>query len=355
MEPQDVKTSEANAKVADFWGQGDHNPDGVAWIHVPSVAANACRRATDDPTIDWLSHSERFLPPKPRRALSIGSGFGIIERIVRRRDICQAIEGIDLAAEAVTGARELAVAEGLDGLTYRVADLHSETLPADTYDVVYAHASVHHIFYLERLFDEVRKALKPDGVFILYEYIGPSQFQYPKAHLDLADTMLGMIPQQYRRNVRGPGYKERVPRTSLADMNAYDPSEAIRSDEIIPLLASRFQIPHLRMIGGTLTLLVLNEIAGNFVPGDPIADTLIAGLLHVENILIDTGVLPSYHAYIVCRKTDDPAPVQTRELPPFVRSPGALGADLLPLHDPCVTLRITRAMAWSRRFNSSTT
>lgn len=305
---------EGNAIVASFWGQGDHNPEGVAWIHVPRIVANVCRRATDDPTIDWLDHSAGFLPPKPRRALSIGCGFGTIERMLRERDICQEIEGIDLAEEAIQGARQLAAAAGLKGITYAVADLHRVELPEETYDVIYAHSSIHHIFHLERVFDEVRKALKPNGLFILYEYVGPSQFQYPKAHLEMADALLGMIPEQYRRQIRNLGNKEQAPRVSLAEMNAYDPSEAIRSEEILPLLASRFQVPHLRMIGGTLTLLVLNEIAGNFTPDDPIANALIEGILHIENILIDAGVIPSYHAYIICRKSDEPCPAQTQDV-----------------------------------------
>jgi 2-polyprenyl-3-methyl-5-hydroxy-6-metoxy-1,4-benzoquinol methylase len=51
----------------------------------------------------------------------------------------------------------------LQGLTYEVADLNTTELPAETYDIVYAHASLHHVFQLEHLFDQIKKTLKPNG------------------------------------------------------------------------------------------------------------------------------------------------------------------------------------------------
>ena len=134
------KTTE---KAAEWWNDPQSQPSG-GWVEVPSVGENINRRASDDPAIDWLNHSAIFLSnqPKPVKALSVGCGFGIIERVLRQRDICQTIDGLDVAEKAIQGARKKAEDEGLKGLTYHVADLNTVSLPEETYDVVYAHAAM---------------------------------------------------------------------------------------------------------------------------------------------------------------------------------------------------------------------
>jgi hypothetical protein len=85
----------------------------------------------------------------------------------------------------------------------------------------------------------------------------------------------------------------------------------------VPLIASRFEIKHFRYLGGTLLLLIFNEIAGNFDEGDPEIMPLVKALIALDNFLVDNAVLPSYHVYMVCQKTDNPVPMQTHNvLPP---------------------------------------
>ena len=259
--------SEATKKAADWWSDPQSEAPEAQWISVPGAAENMNRRATGDPAINWINHSAGLLTSfaKPIKALSLGCGFGIIERVLRRSDFCQIIHGMDVAENAVESARKTAEAEGLDGLTYEVADLNTVQLPAETYDVVYAHAALHHIFQLEHVLDQIRKTLKPGGLLVAYEYIGPSQMQFSRRDVELADTFLKLIPEGYRKLLRRKGIKEEAFRFSLDAMNRSDPSEGIRASEIVPLIASRFEIKHFRYVGGTLLLLIFNEIAGNFV------------------------------------------------------------------------------------------
>jgi 2-polyprenyl-3-methyl-5-hydroxy-6-metoxy-1,4-benzoquinol methylase len=313
------RMDESAKKVAEWWGDPQSEAPGTQWIQVPGVLENINRRATGDPAIDWISHSATLLSvfPKPVKALSIGCGFGGIERTLHQRDFCQLIHGVDVADAAIEAARNAAEAEGLDGLTYEVSDLNTAKFPAETYHAVYAHASLHHVFQLEHLLDQIRQTLKPGGVFVVYEYIGPSQMQFPQRDLELADIFLKLIPDRYRRMLRQEGIKNEAPRLSLDIMNSTDPSEGIRASEIVPLIASRFEIKHFRYIGGTLLFLVFNEIAGNFNENPAEIMPLVKALIALDNFLIDNKVLPSYHAYLICQKTDNPVPMQTRNvLPP---------------------------------------
>jgi 2-polyprenyl-3-methyl-5-hydroxy-6-metoxy-1,4-benzoquinol methylase len=280
------------------------------------------RGATGDPGIDWINHSASLLAhfKKPIKALSLGCGFGVIERVLRRGDFCQLVHGVDVAEGAIEGARKTAEAEGLDGLTYEVADLNTAKFPAETYDAVYVHAALHHVFQLEHLLDEIKQTLKPTGLFVVYEYVGPSQMQFPRRDLTLADAFLNAIPERYRSMRRLKGIKTEAFRFSLNMMNSSDPSESIRASEIIPLTASRFELKHFRYVGGTLLLLIFGEIAHNFKEDDAEVMPLVKALIALDNFLIDNKVLPSYHVYMVCEKTDNSIPVQTRNVLPRAAS-----------------------------------
>jgi hypothetical protein len=191
------------------------------------------------------------------------------------------------------------------------------SLPSETYDAVYAHAALHHVFQLEHLFDQIKKTLKLGGFFVVQEYVGPSQMQFPQHHLELADIFLKSIPERYRRMQRQGGIKQEAPRLSLEMMNSVDPSEGIRASEIVSLVASRFEIRHLRYLGGTLLLLIFNEIAGNFKADDAEIMPFVNALIALDNFLVDNSVLPSYHVYMVCQKTDNPLPMQTSTVVPM--------------------------------------
>jgi SAM-dependent methyltransferase len=315
-----TKTLESDAaeKVAVWWSDPQSEAPGTQWVQVPGVKESINRRATGDPAIDWIDHSASLLGSftKPIKVLSVGCGFGAIERLLRRRDYCQHVHGVDIAGAAIEAATKTAEAERLEGLTYEVADLNTAEFPKETYDAVYAHASLHHVFHLEHLLDQIKGTLKPGGLFVVQEYVGPSQMQFPQEHLYLADVFLRAIPERYRRT-RDGRVKEQAVRLPLDTMNSSDPSEAIRASEIVPLVASRFEVRHFRYIGGTLLLLLFNEIAGNFEAGDREVMPLVNALIAVDNFLIDRKVLPSYHVYMVCEKTANSLPMQTRNsLPP---------------------------------------
>ncbi len=310
--------SEAIRKAAEWWSDPESEAPETQWVRVPGVVENMNRRATGDPAIDWINHSASLLTSfaKPIKALSIGCGFGIIERTLRRHDFCQLIHGVDVAENAIESARKTAQAEGLDGLTYEVADLNTVQFPAETYEIVYAHAALHHIFQLEHILDQIRQTLKPGGVLVAYEYIGPSQMQFPRRDLELADAFLKAIPERYRSMPRFKDIKKEALRLSLDGMNSSDPSESIRASEIVPLTASRFEVRHFRYVGGTLLLLIFSEISGNFNENDTEIMPLVNALIVLDNFLIDNKLLPSYHVYMVCEKTENPMPMQAHNILP---------------------------------------
>ena len=82
-----------------------------------------------------------------------------------------------------------------------------------------------------------------------------------------------------------------------------DPSEAVRSRDILPLLRAHF--PNVRVIetGGTILYPLLQQIAFNFEI-DPIGPPVLNLLIWLETALIKTGLLPSDFVFCVAARPD---------------------------------------------------
>jgi hypothetical protein len=84
-------------------------------------------------------------------------------------------------------------------------------------------------------------------------------------------------------------------------MNAVDPSEAIRSTEILRLLPLFFDIIEIRGYGGSILNLLLDDIAGNFVENDERSIEYLRSFFELEDRLIASGDLSHDFAVIVAR------------------------------------------------------
>jgi hypothetical protein len=96
--------------------------------------------------------------------------------------------------------------------------------------------------------------------------------------------------------------KPRIVRPDADDVYRIDPSESVRSDEILGLIGERFEVVYRADFGGTLLQFVLSDIAGNFDPADPKDVAMIDLVCLYEKTLIDKGVLPSDFVYLAARR-----------------------------------------------------
>lgn len=186
---------------------------------------------------------------------------------------------------------------------YELADLNRIELPAKHYGAVFASQSVHHIEALEHYMAQVRESLQEGGVFIVNEFVGPNQFQWTDAQLQHSQRLLESIPEQFRALIREQGIKARVDRPTVEAMNAYDPTEAIRSVEIVPQMEKHFEIVDRRDFGGTLLHLVLDNIAGNLSETEE-GKEIVRRLIREERQLIVNGEIESDFTLLVARKRE---------------------------------------------------
>ena len=301
-------TKYSETRVREVWGAqaGKWSGRGLHWLEHPAVQArirSLTGGADGRDRFQYFIHKYFSEGARVERVLTLGCGGGEFERGLAQYQFACEHDAFDIAEGAIHKAVEAAREAGLRHIRYEVADLNHLALERNRYDVVFGLSAIHHISALESLFDQVRGSLKRGGFLLLDEFIGPSQFQWPDTQLDVANQVLARIPERFRRRLDPPRrIKTTVSRPTIESMNAGDPSEAIRAADIVPLLKDYFDVIEFRGYGGSLLHLVLEGIAGNFLPGDPLATEWIERLSAIEDQLILDGRLGHDFAVIIARK-----------------------------------------------------
>lgn len=336
-------------RTSEFWAKTWETHLGQHWNDLAEVQRRLNQKISGDGAEDWLSYTLRryFADKLPlARCYSLGCGHGAVERRLARLGAFVQCEASDVSEGAVAAARRAAEVEGLDSIVYTVQDANFLNLPAQAYDAVWAHASVHHFERLEHVFATVANALKPGGLFILNEYVGPNRFQFPPLQRQAIHACLDLLPPAYRqiapavveakpvaqgqhnpawltrrlidkwRNgdlLAAVGWRLRLLRAARTgaglekttanfpterSLIAVDPSEAVRSAEILPILRHDFDIVEVKSLGGTILQFLLADIAGNF-DRDKTGSRLLEMLFAIEDALMEAGHLGSDFAYIV--------------------------------------------------------
>lgn len=343
-------------RTAEYWGTAGawQGASGRHWLDLVAVQQRLNLKVSGEPNVNWLHYTlQRYFADRLplERCLSLGCGEGALERELARLGAFQHCDAYDIAPVSIEKARAAAAAAGYGHIQYAVADLNVSSLPPCRYDAVWAFGAVHHIERLEHIFAQVAQALKPAGLFILNEYVGPNRFQFPARQRQIIESSFELLPDHFRRlivpasersvsaphrqqwrslarrlaaKLRGgdlvaatwrhirerrrllsasPAVKSGPNLPSASSVQAVDPSEAIRSADIIPLLPRWFDLVERKPFGGGVLQFLLADIAGNFQ--DDAGGQLLEMLFAIEDALMAAGDLPSDFDYIVA------APLQT--------------------------------------------
>ena len=279
------------------------------WTASPVVRRYLHLLATGDPNCDWLTYvCYHHLPRKVERTLVLGCGSGWLERALAQKGPFGSILACDFARDTVERARHQAEAEGLAGIEYRVLDLEHDELPPGPFGAVFAHDVLHHITDLERLYPLIHDALAPEGRFLFNEYVGPNRFQYSDERVELIDRCFQFLPPRLRQDP----FSDRIlwvrGRTDLAQLVEDDPTEAVRSEEVLPLARRVFDPVAEYPYGGGILNRLLYEVIRNFRPGDPCDDLILQSLCDEELRLTKSGKLESDFWIFVGKRRDSPNP-----------------------------------------------
>lgn len=265
------------------------------WLDSYYVASRRLNeKVTGSPHVNWLVGLVRRLGiDSETRWLSIGCGAADQEINTAKEGLFRSLDAIDISSASLDAARRRAAAEGVECIQFQQADFYRLDLEPGAYDVAMMNMSLHHVEDLDKVLQSVVRALRPDGWFLIHEYVGPRQFQFTDRQLAIVRSLLQSLPPHLRSHFVTGEIKESYVRQPVEYWNEVDPSESIRSDLIVPTVQRYFQVRERVDYGGTILHLLLEHIVHNFDGGSAEHRAILDLLGTFEDLLIDYGVLAS--------------------------------------------------------------
>jgi SAM-dependent methyltransferase len=105
------------------------------------------------------------------RVLDAGTGAGHTALAVAPR--AASVVGIDVTAEMLEAARDLARRRAITNVSFQEADASCLPFPDASFDLVTNRQSAHHYADLEAAVRETRRVLRPGGTFVLVDSVCP--------------------------------------------------------------------------------------------------------------------------------------------------------------------------------------
>ncbi len=260
----------------------------------------------------WLDEiCDRYLTPPAGLVLSLGCGTAIHEEHMLSRGFAERIIAYDMSSEAIAAARRrLDATQWGPSIELRCGDPLRDGLPTAGIDVIVVEAAIHHFVEIERMFEFMHRVLKPGGLLIYDEYVGPDHHQHPPELIALLDRVNACLAESYRRDFESGATREHVEATPLQWMLSYDPTEGVHASRILPLTYQYFDVVERRDYGGAILRPFFCRILRNWDFSDPKDQTIGRLIILLEQELTRHGAIPTHQTLVVAR----PRP---RALPPL--------------------------------------
>ena len=301
MERPDENPSQAEA-AARFWNERHKDAAGEAhdnYLSHPLIQAYISLRAFGSlmAHLDAATHAIRSHTNPGDRVVSMGCGLAGKERVLAAALPDRQFVGLDIAGEIIDLAREEIAREGLTNLEVEHGDFNDLDLAAGSVNLILGLGAIHHVENLEGLWAQARKALRPGGVVLAQEFVGPARFQWTDTQIACCDAALArLVPEEHKP------HHGHVTRTPVEEMIRLDPSEAVRSPEIVPTCAAAgFTIEALTSAGGALLQPVLMYQIHTYDPQDWSHNRVLVQLMEEEDRLMREGVLEDDFVMMVAR------------------------------------------------------
>jgi SAM-dependent methyltransferase len=248
----------------------------------------------DDVRDFFATNIARLAPTRPCvRVVSYGAGNAELEvpvaATLRERGVENfTIECVDIAREMLDRGRRAARERGVAGhLSFVQGDVAHRGAVRTVYDVHIAHQCLHHFVALEALFDAIAAQLADDGVFLVSDMIGRNgHLRWPETR-QVIDRLWSRLPARYRRDPHQGRIDEMYQEVDWT----YRGFEGIRAQDVLPLLAERFDFREMVGFGGIIDPFVERTYGFNFDPQSPEDRRFIDHVVAIERDLATRGIV----------------------------------------------------------------
>jgi len=239
------RTSEEIEHYHECHGAGEPAAASALMEPAPAVWEEMQRRASglvsQELGADIVSYvAGRLAGRAEARLVSLGCGPGGVELAIARQARAASILCLDLNPGVLALGREAAEAEGLN-VRFEPTDLNTVTLEPGAFDVVFCHASLHHILELERLADQIKRTLREGGALVVTDVITRNGYRMWPETRRTVQAIWKTLPERYRVNhtaYAGPRIDEKVWESDMRGAGM----ECLRSQDILPVLRERFEV-----------------------------------------------------------------------------------------------------------------
>ncbi|UZO80822.1 class I SAM-dependent methyltransferase [Aquimarina sp. ERC-38] len=235
------------------------------------------------------------------KMLSLGSGSCDHELYFAHYKNFAKITCVDINDLLFEQAKQIALDRQLENMEFVLKSIYNMDFKAETYDIIYFHASLHHFEKLEDLLgNQLKNVLKKEGKLIINEFVGPDRLQFPKYQIQAINKSLSKIPAKYRIRFKTSLIKKKVTAPGWLRMYIADPSECVASSQILPIIYKHYNKIYEAPYGGNLLMLVFKDIAHHFIKTDKEKEAVLQEIFKEEDQYLE--VYPSDFIFGVYEK-----------------------------------------------------
>ncbi len=270
---------------------------------------------------DWFANNliESAARVDDKVPLFISIGAGNCDTEVRVAKLLRArgmesfmIECLDMNEAMLERGKAMAVQEGVADCVAFVNGDFNDWHANGRYAGVMANQSLHHVLNLEGLFDEVRSALQPEGMFVISDIIGRNGHQrWPEALAEV-HRFWQELPDIYRYNQLLGRHEQMYENWDCSN----EGFEGIRAQDILPLLLERFDFYRFIAFGNVIDPFVDRAFGHNFDADAPWDRAFIDRIHAADEDGFAKGTLKPTHMFAVLTLSEPPRRHYSRGLTP---------------------------------------
>lgn len=222
------------------------------------------------------------------RIVSLGCGTGDWEiELVEKDPKKIKMDLVEINEDILKYAKNYNEKHNLD-ISIIIQDVNKLDLKDEHYDFVVVRSSLHHFVELEYVFTKINKILKPNGKFLVMgEVIGRNGLLLYDETRKVVENIMVSLPEKFRFNHNTQKTDKRFPKINYAK----DSFEAIRSEEIYPLIMRYFKPTEHVTFDAIISYLLDFRYGPNYDINNNLDKSIIEFIVQLDKYYIENKIL----------------------------------------------------------------